>query len=1463
MTVYVSINDPVVSENASFVDFVLTLSAASATTVSVPYSTQSVSASNGGDYSAQSGTLVFAPGILSQTVRIALLSDTSAEPLEMFKLSLGTAVNAVLTRTEGTAIIVDNDTLASSSQPASLSVRDLTTDEAAGTATFTVLLDKATSDSFSVAYSTLNGSASGGADYSAASGTLSFSAGETSKTVTIALANDSSAELEESFYLNLGTLSGNAAGAVRLADASGQASIVRNDQTALAAPIISVANASVTENAGYVDVVVSLSAPGANQVSVNYATASMNASNSSDYNAVSGTLVFAPGVTSQMVRVSLNSDTTVEGLELFAFNLSNPVNAIVSDSNGMISLVDNDVLADSLNQASLIVRDVSIDEGAGTATFTVTLDKAAADSFSVAWSTSGGSATQDSDFVGAAGSLTFGAGETVKTITIEIGNDSLAELEETFQLNLGALSGNAAAAVQVAAGNGQAVIARGDQTPVGSPVISASNPVAGEGDGYIDFVVSLSAPGIAQVSVNYSTASTTATNSSDYLALNGTLVFASGVTSQTVRIPLLNNTSVEGIESFSLQLSNPVNAVVGKPFGNATIVDNDTLADTQNVASLSVRDVMVDEGAGTATFTVLLDKAASNSFSVAYTTANGSARDGSDFTGVRGSLSFAPGETARTITVNLGSDTLAEQDEFFFLKLGVVTGKAADMVQVADGMGQATIGRNDLTSVGTPVVSIASVVGGESSGYVDLLVTLSAPSLSQVSVNYSTSSETASSSSDYEAGNGTLLFAPGVTTQSVRVQLIDSTAAENPELFFVSLSSAVNATIGKSGASVTVIDNDTLGDTVTPSTLSVGDVVVNESTGTATFDVVLSRANSAAFSVSYGTVNGSAVAGGDYTAALGSLTFAPGETVKSVTVSLVADGAAEQDELFGLQLGTVSGKGAASVLVSDALGQAIIARNGLAQAATPLISASAVTVGESDAYAEFVVRLSAPSASTVTVNYATASATAGSSSDYNAVSGSLRFAPGDTAHTVRVPIINSTGAEVDETFSLNLSSATNATIGTASVSALLIDNDTLADSLAPASLSMQPVSVNEHAGSATFALVLSRAATAAFSVAYNTVDGSASAGSDYFSASGVVGFAPGETVKLVTVALVADPYAEASETFELHLGAPSGAGSATVVLASMKAVATIGNINSASAALSMSSSTASITEGNSVTFTLSNTGLAAGTQLPFTMSGVSAASVAQPLQGAFTVNTGGNASVSFDFIDNLSVDLARMATVSVPGASASVALTDPLARSGTAANDALSGTSANDKIDGGAGVDTLTLSGPSTNYDITFTTGGYFLNDATGASGRDLLVNVERLVFSDKTVALDINGTAGQVYRIYQAAFDRQPDQGGVGFWMSQMDRGLSLETVAEGFVQSAEFASVFGVDPSTEAFVSKVYSNVLHRAPDAGGYAFWVNAVNNGVSRAVMLAAVSESAENQAQVIGTIQNGFDYLPYP
>lgn len=200
---------------------------------------------------------------------------------------------------------------------------------------------------------------------------------------------------------------------------------------------------------------------------------------------------------------------------------------------------------------------------------------------------------------------------------------------------------------------------------------------------------------------------------------------------------------------------------------------------------------------------------------------------------------------------------------------------------------------------------------------------------------------------------------------------------------------------------------------------------------------------------------------------------------------------------------------------------------------------------------------------------------------------------------------------------------------------------------------------------------------------------------------------------------------------------------------------------------------------------------------------------------------------------------------------------------GGSGNDSLDGGAGNDGLDGGAGTDTAVYHAARSNYTVSASAGGYTVVDKTGSEGSDTLSNIERLQFTDQTLAFDTGGIAGQAFRIYQAAFNRAPDAAGLGFWIYQMDRGYALTDVAQNFVLSQEFQSMYGQSPGNADIVTHLYANVLHRAPDAGGAAFWTKLLDqHTLSVAQVLREFSESPENVAALVGVVQNGIAYQPW-
>lgn len=158
--------------------------------------------------------------------------------------------------------------------------------------------------------------------------------------------------------------------------------------------------------------------------------------------------------------------------------------------------------------------------------------------------------------------------------------------------------------------------------------------------------------------------------------------------------------------------------------------------------------------------------------------------------------------------------------------------------------------------------------------------------------------------------------------------------------------------------------------------------------------------------------------------------------------------------------------------------------------------------------------------------------------------------------------------------------------------------------------------------------------------------------------------------------------------------------------------------------------------------------------------------------------------------------------------------------------------------------------------------GGVVSDSQAARNGTDTSLSVDRLRFDDGNIALDIDGAAGKVYRLYQAALNRPPDEAGAGYWIAALDHGHSLAVMAAGLVTSVEFQASFGTAPTNAHLVERLYQNILHRPGEIGETLYWTTALDQGlVTLADVLVGFSESFEN-ASLVGVIPGGVPYLPY-
>jgi hypothetical protein len=541
--------------------------------------------------------------------------------------------------------------------------------------------------------------------------------------------------------------------------------------------------------------------------------------------------------------------------------------------------------------------------------------------------------------------------------------------------------------------------------------------------------------------------------------------------------------------------------------------------------SISIADLSLNEGnAGTtnAVVTLTLSAAKPTAVTVNFATANASATAGSDYTAASGTATFAANTTSTTISIPVSGDTAVEPNESFVVNLSGAVGAT-----IADAQGTVTILNDDQPSISIADLSLNEGNTGTTNAVVTL--TLSAAKSSAVTVSFATANGSATAGSDYTATSGTATFAANATTTTVSIPVTGDTTAEPNESFVVNLSSAVGATIADAQATVTITNDDLPGLTIGNSTVT----EANSSTVSAVFTVTLSPASATTVTVSYATVPGTAAAGSDYTTTSGQLTFTPGATSRTITVPVLGDTLDEANETFAVQLSAPTN----AVLGTPSSGTGTITDND----ATPSLRVNNVSVTEGNApvTATFTVSLSAASGRTVSVGYTTSNGTATSPADYTATSGALSFAPGTTARTVVVTVAGDLLDENSETFNLDISGASNATIADSRGVATITDNDPTPQ------LSINNVSITEgNSGTqnVTFTVTLSAVSGRTASVAYATANGSAVASLDYSSRSGTLTFNPGIVTRTFTVPIVGDTLQEANETFVVNLSNATAAG---------------------------------------------------------------------------------------------------------------------------------------------------------------------------------------------------------------------------------------------------------------------------------------------------------------------------------
>ena len=1188
--------------------FTVTLSRGVSKPLTVAWTASSGTAS-AGDFVGSSGAVTFpagAPDNATQTITIPVTDDLAPEATERFSVALGAMTGKVASQVsiesgKGTA----NADIAES-DPVTVSVSGDERVTEGDDASYTITLDSAASaQAVTVDYTTTDKTALAGTDYTAAGGTVTIPAGQTSATVNVTTTENTDDEANRYYEFRMSNPQGGGGPTPLLSTTQFINTTIVDDDGDPSSVVLSVDKTSFGEGdaAGTVNVTATLEGGTLDDDATVALTLGGTATkgSSGDYTATTlGNITITGGESSGTASFTVTpvDDQVLEVNETIAVQ---GASAGLDVAPATITITDDDTATVGITGPAGVVS-----EGEN-AEFTVTLSHAVASQVVVAWSA--GSTAQvpasADDYSPDSGSVIFPAGSaagTTKTITMAIADDGVNEQQETFTVTLGTVTGDLASKVSVDSAKSSADASIASEKVV---TVTLMGPRAFPHVRNTDFAVYhvfLSGPVNTDIQVDVTTADGTATGcdggvnscesgqTGDYVKVSETLTIGPskdtqhnvndfGVTWYTVFVYFVGNNNEEPDETFTLSLSN-LRGGGTTPVVLGTSSVTTTITSTPLTFSISGPE-FVDEGTN-ARFVVTRNADLHPVWGarVSYTTSDGTAEAGTDYTAVSGTLEMpvttypAPATPDEyqvrysdwEILVPILADNTDESDETFSLTLSDPEYYFLGFTQITD----AALGTATATTTIKDRAMVVSVSGPETvteGGNADFTVSLSRAPTTNLTVNYQTYSALAplalaTSGEDFTPQSGTLTFVPGETSKRVRVPVLTDATKEVVEYFRLLLSSpsgggGLTPTLGTSAATAGIVDaagplyGATV--TVTPATgVGEGDTSATSFTVKVDLDCCTTFADPTTVTVS---LAGTATDTDDYTATIANVTIPASTATGSAALSITPaeDAIVEGDETIVVGgSGTVDLDGAATglLIVPDTID---LADN---DTATLGISGPSAAVDEGS-NAEFTVTLSKAIAKETTVAWSAPLATdTANAADLGATSGTVTFASGSSAgatKTISIPITDDDRPEGAETFTVTLGAvggdlADLVTVDSAASSATATIGAPTAETVSVSG----PVTVRER-GVATYTISLSPVGSvpaADVTVDYATSDGSdpylgpaAVAGTDYTAKSGTVTFTPTNAgPQTVTVPILDDTSTDSGEVFTFSLSNLQGGG---------------------------------------------------------------------------------------------------------------------------------------------------------------------------------------------------------------------------------------------------------------------------------------------------------------------------------
>ncbi|MCA9084628.1 MAG: hypothetical protein KDA81_11260, partial [Planctomycetaceae bacterium] len=1100
-----------------------------------------------------SGVVSFANGETTKTISLNIAGDTIIENDKTFSVTLSNP-------SAGTGIVTARDVGTIRNDDIGISIAPTDASKNEGDAGTTPFVFTVTRSGDTGGTTTVEFTHDGGADVTSVSpaSPISFAPGETTKQITVNVTGDTVVEPDELFTVTLQNPTDTSGNTPALTNATADGLIINDDEQFSIAPLTAVQSEGNTGTKAFT-FTVSRTGDLTGSTTINYsvAGAAPNPADAADFGGSfpAGSVVFGPSETSKVISILVTGDTVVEVNEDFAVTITSPdsVSFGTATVNGRINNDDTSTLA-------VVATDAVKNEGNDGAspytafTFTVTRNGDASNPATVEYAVTGSGAdfAEPDDFdtgsiapvgtVFPSGTVTFGMGETSKTITVNVVGDTSVENNEGFTVTLS----NPSALVTIVGATAVGEITNDDST-VAIAATDANKNEGNSGTTSFTFTVTRSGDLRSSASVDYAVNTSGATAADDYVGNvfpSGTINFGANESSQTLTVQIAGDSLIEPDENFVVELSNPVSGssatsialATGGDTAGGTIVNDDA-----RTLSISAIDTSLDEGdsGDTTTFTFRITRTGdlSDTTNVDWdvTTIVGEA-DAADFDGgvlPSGTETFAIGQSVIDILVLVNGDDDIEPDEDFAVTLSNQDAPAV----LGTASATATIVNDEFTLVSIGPATIDQAEGTTGNTTYTFTVTRSGDLNTTTTVNYSIagSGTSPANASDFTTTplTDSFDFAIGQMSHDIIVEVSGDSAVEPDETFTVTLDSvSAPATITTAIANGIIRNDDSsIAIAAADATKAEGDSGVTPFTFAVRRTGDLSVAATVEYSVGGNGANFANAADFAPGALTGTVAFAPGEATQLVTINVQGDTAIEQNDGFSVTLSNAQTITSVPIDITTATANGLILNDD-----TPTVSLSVAPVSgnisETGGSAIVTATLSEAATNDVTVNLVY-SGTATSGVDYVTPVGQILITAGNLSGSVTLSATSDTTDEVDETIIVDIDTVTGAReIGTEQVTVNILDDDA-----APVvTLSAAPLTVGESgAGTSTITATLAAISTKPVTVTLAVDAASSASPGDYSLSSTTITIPAGQLSGKINLTAVPDALTEADETVVVNI----------------------------------------------------------------------------------------------------------------------------------------------------------------------------------------------------------------------------------------------------------------------------------------------------------------------------------------